>query len=1059
MINLVPSQGLKRIGFAISVFLIITIPWQTSKAELNTPVEVKGTVTDATTGEPLPGVSVLVKGTANGVTTDASGQYVIQLASSDAVLVFSFVGYSPQEVPVAARTVIDVRLAAEVKALQEVVVIGYGEQSRVSTTAALSQIKSDQLNKVASSSFANQLAGKVAGIVVNENSGQPGADPQIVIRGAGTLTAGRSPLIVVDGFPLTEGSSLNSINPVDIASIDVLKDASSAAIYGSRSANGVILITTKKGSSDKLNISFDSYFGTQHRTDQLKLPNAREMAIFFTEARDNAYLSKASATVPRSISDSRDQRRAKGASLRELRLNYLEPYLVDKPSPDLANTDWLEEIFVDAPMSSHNIALSGKSGKTDYYVSGNYFKQDGIVINTGLDRFSGTFKLNSKPTEKFSFGFSLSPSFQKQKLFDNTSNDRSVDPIQMALIMYPFFKPYKADGSLAISEQIIANTAEDGPLTENPVAIMKLVKNQRNTTRFFGNTFLEFEPWKGLKLKTMLGGDYRMASQNFFNPSKVGQYRGAAPKPAVARENNESIVNFITEQTVNYQKTIGSHDIRALAGFTFQKETQASTIVTGAGIPDDKIENIAGATSYSVLASRSIWTQVSYFSRIQYAFKDRYLLSVALRRDASSRFGTNKRWGTFPSISAGWIVSEESFFPKGEYFQFVKLRASWGKAGNNQIPPYGSHPIVGQDNYVFGNSVAGGFAATSTINTILSWETRTSADFGIDLGITRQLNLTVDYYDATTKDLLLEVPVPEQSGFTTALQNIGKVGNKGIEFDLTARDIKIGAVRLAANANLSANRNKVLALASGQKEILRGANNSFRTRVGDPISEIIGYQVTGVYKTQEQINTTPHLPGTIVGDLIVADINGDKQITLDDRKSLGNYQPKFTYGFGSEFSWKGIDMSFSFAGVKGRKIYDNAMINSENGEGFSVPTKYYFDNRYQPVTNPDGFLGMPNMGNFSSARRSTNSSSLFVQSADYLRLRNIQIGYTIPEEVLSRIKLQRARIYVSANNLFTITKYRGLNPEATTDNVLTSGYGYTNYPISKSFIVGVNLTL
>jgi TonB-linked SusC/RagA family outer membrane protein len=1035
-------------------------------------IRVRGKITDEQSGDPLPGVNILVKGTTIGAVTDVNGDYSLLIDTENPVLVFSFIGYTTQEIEVGDNPTISVSLAADPRTLQEVVVIGYGEQLRSNVTGASSRVKSEELATYAGSSFANQLSGKAAGVLINEASAQPGTDPQIVIRGIGTLTAGRNPLVVVDGFPLSEGSSLNSINPSDIASVDILKDPASGVIYGSRAANGVILVTTKKATSDKVTVSFDAYTGVQQRGDNVRLPNAYEVAQFFTEARDYGYVSK--DPTHRSIDDDRATRVAKGASLRELRLNYLQPYL--DGTPGLTDTDWLDEVLRDARMSNYNISFSGRSQKTNYYVSANYFDQEGIVVGTGLKRYSSSVKLDSRLSDRFNFGIGLTPSYQQQQYFENDT-DRSGDPLSIALIMYPFFSPHKADGSLAISEQIVANTPEDGALAENPVAIMEKVKSERNNMRVFGNTYLSYALLKGLKVKTLLGGDYRGTFSDYYNPSDVGQYRGAAPKVAVARETDGSILNYLIENTLNYTREFGVHHVDALAGYTFQKEWGNTTLITGSGIPDDNIPNIGGASAYTVNTSRYRWTQISYLARVQYALLNRYLVSVAARRDGSSRFGDDTKWGVFPSVTAGWIVSEETFFPKSNALNFAKLRASWGKAGNNQIGAYGPYSLVSSANYVYGTTLGPGFSASTTSNDNLSWETKVSTDIGIDISFLRSFNLSVDYYSATTEDLLLNVPVPEQAGFSSSLQNIGKVKNSGLEFELGGKDIKLGKVSWSFSGNISANRNEVLALAPGQDQIITGANSAFRTKLGGPIAELYGYNTTGIYKTQEQINSTPHLPGTVVGDYIVEDRTRDGEITLDDKKGFGSYLPKFTYGFSSNFAFKNFDLSFSFTGVEGRKIHDNAIINAENGEGFSVPSQYYFDHRYHPENNPDGFLPQPNMGNFSSARRTTNGSTHYFVSADYLRLRSLQVGYTLPASLLSKVKFTTARIYLSANNLFTITNFRGFNPEATTgystgltnaginpgtatttDNVLTSGFSYSNYPIAKSFLVGINLT-
>ncbi len=1023
---------------------------------LTDPIKVSGKVVDAETSDPIPGVNVLVKGTTQGVVTPASGEYSLMIDQLPATLLFSFIGYTSQEVEVGAQSVINIAMAPDTKTLQEVVVIGYGEQSRAKVTSAISQVKEDQLSRYSASSFALQLTGRAAGVVINDASAQPGADPQIVIRGLGTLTAGRNPLIVVDGFPLSEGTPFNSINPQDIESVEILKDPSSAAIYGSRAANGVILVSTKKGKSESLKIAFDAYTGFQDRADKVEYANAEETALFLTEARDWGYVSKNPAN--RSSNDDRATRLAKGASLRELRLNYLQPYL-DK-QPGLTDTNWLDEIYRKGKISSYNLSLSGGAEKTNYYVSTNYFDQEGLVRNNELKRLSGTIKIDSKISDQLHFGISVNPSYSKQDYIDNTS-DFSTDPISGLFIMYPFFAPYRADGSLSISDQIVANTPEDGALGENIVALVTKIKNQRTYFRNFGNTSLSFEPLKGLTFKTMLGSDIVSNFFDFYNPSDVGQYRGTAPKPAIAKETRDFNINYLIENTVNFSRTFNDHNLSVLGGYTFQKETGRNTVVTGSGISDDKIPNIGGASAFTATADRYTWTQVSYLARLQYDYKDRYLFSATVRRDGSSRFGNDSKWATFPSVTAGWILSNESFFPQTNILTFAKLRASWGTSGNNQISNYGSKALVNSANYVFGNTLGAGFAASTTANPNLSWETKTSVNAGLNVGLFNKFNIGVDYYRSISNDLLLNVPIPEQSGFNSSLQNIGEIKNTGLEIELSSSPINLGPVKWEFSANGATNQNEVMKLAPGQDQILTGSESTFLTRIGGPIAELYGYKVTGVYKSQEEINNTPHLAGTLVGDYKVEDLTGDGIIDLADRKGFGSYNPKFTYGFDSRFEYKGFDLSFSFNGIVGRTLYDRGFaLQSESGEGFGVPTKYYFDNRYHPIDNPNGTLGQPNLGNFSNARKSTRGSSLFFSDADYLRLRNIQIGYNVPKGVLDRLRLSRARLYVTGNNLLTITNFHGFNPDATsTGNLLTNGLAYGNYPIAKSYIVGINITL
>lgn len=1030
--------------------------------------QVKGSVVSEN-GELLNGVSITINQTGDTkkqtASTNEKGVFTITnlKAGNKYNFTFSYVSYQDNSV---ANYLVNsgdnnsllVRMKQIISTLEQVVVVGYGTQQKRFVTGSVAKVSGQDLSNFSGNNIAQQLSGRASGIQINESSGQPGSNPQIVIRGIGTLTAGRNPLIVVDGFPLTEGTSFNFINTNDVESIEVLKDPASASIYGSRAANGVILISTKKNKTEKFSVSVDAFTGYQQRADNVEYIDAYDAALYLTEARDWGYVSKNPAN--RSITDDRATRIAKGASLRELPLNYLTPYL--NKQAGLVNTNWVNEIFRQAPMSNINVAISGGNGKTSYYTSFNYFNQEGLLINNGLKRFSSTIKLNTKLSEKAEFGITLNPSYTNQRFFN--TNGGFDEPIGAALAMYPFFKPYNNDGSLAISQQIIANTPEDGALTENPVATLKLVKDNRSFFRLFGNAFFSYALAKGLKYKLTIGGDFGQSFFDFYNPSNVGAYRIPAPKPARASETNASLTNYLIEHTLTYTKKLKKHDFNLLAGYSYQKENNFSTVVTGDNIVDDNVSNIGGASTFSVNPSRDKWVQLSYLARLQYIYDEKYIASFAYRADGSSRFGDNNKWGKFPSVTAGWIFSKEDFFPKQNVISFGKLRATWGRSGNNQIGSYGSLAIVtggnAANNYVWGNAVAAGFSANTTPNPNLSWETNTSYNVGIDLQLFKKIDVTAEYYTATTSNLLLNVPIPQQSGYTTALQNIGELQNKGLDISIAANQINLGKVQWNVNANISFNQNKVLSLAPDQTQIIAGNVANIITRVGNQVAEFYGYQVTGVFKTQDELNTMPKLAGTLLGDLIVKDVNGDGVIDTKDWVPMGAYAPKFTYGFSNTFSYKNFQLSFSLVGVEGRKVFEsNFATREESGEGFAMPTKYYFKNRYHPVNNPNGFLGQPNYGNFSAARRAVRASNLFVFDADFLRLRDIQLAYNLPASLVKKVKLSNCRMYIGANNLFTITKYRGYNPEATPGSVLSNGQSTSNYPIARSIIVGCNITL
>lgn len=1041
---------------------------------------VNGIVTTES-GEPIPYSTVKALNIKSqkevSVFADSSGKFTFSNLPTSGTYSFtaSFVGYITRTISgiilqADETNSVIISLKEDITLLEEIVVIGYGEQSRTKVIGSVGKIDEKALDKVTAPSIDQQLAGKMSGVVINQSDGQPGAASQIVIRGTGTLTAGSQPLIVVDGFPLTEGSSLNSINPNDIADISILKDAASAAIYGSRAANGVVLVSTKQGSfNEKTTINISAYTGFQQQASKVKYVDAYDHALFLKEARDWGYVSKDPANRSESDPNSvRVTKKINGRNIdgRELNLDFLDPYL--NGTQGLTNTDWMDEAFRNAPMSNFTIAISSGNSKNRLYTSFGYFNQKGVVIGTDLQRFSGSLNYETTINKKLKFGLNYKPSFTAQNVGDQDS--RSSGTMALLPLSFPYYKAYLDDGSYNISDQvineqrIIEGVRINGTPVENLVATAKLVKNRLNNFRNFGNLYLNYEVISGLSYRFSLGGDYGTYVKNYYYPMAVGAYRIPAPRPdANASQTNQNQINYLVENTLTYKFGFNKNNFTALAGYTFQKNILSSTGINGTGFPDDNIQNISGASTYSSSYSKNIWTLESYFGRLLYDFDGKYLFSAALRRDGSSRFGNINRWGYFPSASAGWIISREGFFPKSNFLSYMKISGSWGQTGNNQIGTYGSMALVTNSNYVLGNSIAPGYISTTAPNNALGWEKASSLNFALDFGLFKdKTSLSIAYYKTNTTDLLLEVPVPQQTGYNSVLANIGEMQNQGLELQLTTQNHKIGVITAGFNANLTTYQNKVIALGPGQERIATGRDQLFVTQIGRPIAEIFGYEIDGIYKTQNEIDSSPHLSGTLTGDYKVVDQNKDGVIDTKDLISKGTFAPKGTYGLGADLGYKGLGFSFNFMGVYGRTLMDGDMASlTEAGEGFAIPSQYYFDNRYHPVNNPDGFLGQPNFANFSNSRRLLRSSSVVEKNnGNYLRLRDVRVTFDFPSKILNQIKVSNLQLYLSGNNLFTLTKYRSWNPDGTTSNVLTSGYNDgDNYPIARSYVLGVNLSL
>mgnify|MGYP000022886136 FL=1 len=1003
--------------------------------------------------ESIIGATIMEKGTTNGTVTDVDGKFSLEINEKNATLVISYIGYKSQEIKVGGKSQLNIILQEDTKELNEVVVIGYGTTTTKSNTGSIASVKSTDIQNYPSTNFANSLSGKATGIQIIQSTGDPGSNPQIRVRGIGTLTAGNSPLIVVDGFPLSEGSDINSINPNAIESIEILKDAASTAIYGSRGSNGIIMITTKGGKTGKPTVTLSVNYGIQQRSDRVELVDAYDFAQFLKEARNTGYVNK--DPLHRSESDSNEVRRSKGASKRELIPDYIIPYLNGELG--LTNTDWYDEIFRIAPIQDYNVAVNGGTEKMSYSFAGGYIKQDGILIGSDMDKFSANLNMRFNPNEYITMGLSMSPSYTRTNEFAS-SGTWGGTLIGLASISYPFFSPYNEDGSYAISEQIAANQESDGALCENPVAWANMITNNKKRTRIFGNFYTEVKLFDFLRYKINLGSDYNSLTSNYFNPSSLGAYRVSAPKPTESSQGRGETLNYLIENTLTFNKSLfnNTNNVQFLLGQSYQKEEYTAVNIVASGFSDDSIENIAGGSSFKITPDQYSWAMISYFSRLNYNYMNKYMLNASVRWDGSSRFGKNSKWGVFPAVSAAWLISGEDFMKGNPVVEYAKLRASWGKSGNNQIPNFGAQAIMGSADYINGGTIAPGTIISESPNADLSWEMTSTYNIGLDLTLFEYLGVNADFYVANTQDLLLEVPVPEQSGYATSLQNIGEIRNVGFELKLsTAKNVNLGPVSWNSSLSLSTNKNKVLALAPGQTQIISGSNI---TKVGESISELYGYEILGIYKSEEDLQKYPSMAGTQIGDYIIADLNGDKIIDSKDKKSFGSPASKAIIGFNNVFGYKDFELTFDFYSELGKKKYGSTLESLERGEGFMMVTQDYFDNRYHPVNNPDGTYATPNMANYSNARKAAATSNIWFKDASYLLLRNLKLSYNLPQSFTKKLGLSRAQVYVLGNNLFMITPYKGFNIDAEGTNLLEQGKEHYVYPVPRTISLGVNVS-
>ena len=1019
-------------------------------------IKVKGVVKDET-GEPVIGATVMEKGSANnGVITDLDGNYTIEIAS-DGLLAVSYIGCKDQEIKVNGREVINVNLADDNKVLDEVVVVGYGVQKKRDVSTAVSSVKAEALANNPASDFRQALAGKMPGVQVTVPSGDPEGSVSIRVRGVSTVNAGSDPLYVVDGVPMERGFA--NLNTNDIESIEVLKDASAAAIYGSRGSNGVVLVTTKKGTSDKLSISYDGYVGVQNVSKKLDMMNAYEYAEFVKDAHDNAYLDK---NPNGSASDPNSSRKEGYMKIPDM----LVPYLEGKTG--LTDTDWQDAIFRSAMTTGHNISLSGKSNSINYFVSGNYMKKNGIIIGSDFEKYGGRLNLSGQH-KRLKFGVNFAPSYSVSNSV-NASGANGI--VQSALMMPPIFPVYNPDGSYNYQGNGFLRIGTDYQINEvlNPVAMARLQSNVTDRMSITGKAFAELELMKGLSYKFSMGGDYYGAHNDQYRQSALplkGKNYYDTPSNPKGYSSSSFYFNWLIENQLTYTTTINKkHNISVVLVQSAQKETMKSNNVTATDYPNDYIHTINGGTVTEGGSDKTQWSIASYLARVQYNYEGRYMLSAAIRTDGSSRFGKNNRWGYFPSASAAWRISDEQFFKNVKELSFIndmKIRASYGVTGNFQIGDYDHLATMSIDNYILGNGLAYGYKPDNIKRDDLSWEKNQMINAGIDIQMfDGYLGVSIDYYNTNTSNMLLYVPVPLLTGYSTSLQNLGKVNNRGWEIGLTSQHTFANGLGYSFNVNYAKNTNEVKELGPGNAPIISSGSVGhayYITEVGKPIGSYYLLKYDGVFKNQQELDSYPHLANAKVGDFRFVDVDGSGDIDLDkDRTVCGNYMPKFTYGFGGKLWYGGFDMDFNFQGVYGNKILNLNRRYIDNMEGNVNGTKVALD-RWKSPENPGS--GWVNRANRKQTGSNGRTSTWHLEGGSYLRLQNLSLGYTLPSNFTQKFKVEKLRVYVSGQNLFTITNYSGYNPEvnARPSQNLTPGEDYGTYPLARTYMFGLNLTL
>ncbi|MCU0391881.1 MAG: TonB-dependent receptor [Thermoflexibacter sp.] len=981
---------------------------------------ISGKVTDEE-GNSLPGVNVLLKGTNTGTTTDGEGKYAISLSedSKNAILLFSFVGYFTKEVPINNQTTIDVALSPDVRALSEIVVVGYGTQKKSDITGSLASVSSKEIMAVPVSGIGQAMQGRAAGVQVTQSSNAPGGGVSIRIRGGNSINAGNEPLYVIDGYPVYNENGAN-INPNDVESIEILKDASATAIYGSRGANGVVMVTTKRGKSGQNKIDFESYYGTQEVVKRIPMLNATEYATLVNEAQANA-------------------NRARVFSDAEI-------------AAFGAGTDWQNEIFRKAPIQNYQLTMSGGNDKTRYAIMGNYFKQDGVIIRSNFNRASFRVNLDHKVSDRLSIGTTINLTRTTNNAVPTDADGgNSATVVYSALNFSPTQPVRNADGSF-----VVLNTPGRVQIG-SPVAQANGTDNQTQGTRILGNVFAEYKIIDGLSFRTSWGTDLNDSRNNFYISQLTATGLNLRGQGAITDNKNQ---NWINENTLTYTKTFDQkHSVTALIGYSMQGNKFEQVRAAAQGFANDiLIYNNLGSASTPLTPSSgaSAWQLNSYLSRVNYGFKDKYLATITVRADGSSRFGADNKWAVFPSASLAWRVSEESFIKNIKQITDLKIRASYGISGNQEIGQYQSLAALGTQNANFGNTVSVGIGPVRVANPDLRWETTAQTDIGIDLGLfNNRLTLTADYYIKKTTDLLLAVPLPFTSGFSSALQNLGSLENKGVEFGITSTNLT-GEFKWTTNFNIASNRTQVLDLGT-QREFIAGEAsghlqlpNSGIVRVGEPIGVFYGLVSSGIFPNQAAVDASAQRTAR-PGDRSYVDQNGDGVINANDRVILGQALPKIFGGLTNTFSYKGIELSVFLQGVSGNSILNINRFELESLTGVSNQSRETL-NRWTPNnTNTD-------IARANAAGNPYVISSRQVEDGSYLRIKNINLSYSFPAEVLKVIKLTNLRLYVSAQNYFTFTKYSGFDPEVNRfgQSTLSQGIDYGSYPNNKILLFGIN---
>ena len=1000
---------------------------------------ITGRIVDARTGEPLIGASLVPKSSKElGAVTDVDGNFtLVTKVELPLTLSVQFIGYRSQEVDVYdASEPVDIQLIDNSNRLNEVVVVGYGEQKRLELTSAISSVSSEALRQQ-NTSVESALQGAVAGLNVTTTSGQPGAASIIRIRGGNSITGGNEPLYVIDGFIVyndpastrtgAAGSDatldpLAFLNPSDIESIEVLKDVSATAIYGTRGANGVIIITTKKGSHGRNNISYNANFSWSTISKKLDFLNAWQWADIWNELYDNGEVG----------------------------------YRIDEPT---TTYDWQDAALQTGFTQEHQLSAVGGDEISRYSISGSYKNQEGILLNTGLQRYAGRINYERNVLKNLLVGVNANGAFNKMTGMSDHSSMFAANSWYGAISHTPYTPIYNEDGSFNYDPTPTSVDIYNGRVG-NPISDLLNYKSETENTRFIGTGFAEWTVLPQLKLKASLGADISNTRQSYYAPSYTTD---GLPYNGYASVGQTKTNTWQTEYTATYSNVFRRvHSLTALVGYTAQRTDRSSVATTAYGFSNDATgyDNLgAAATTLPSKSSHYISTLQSWIGRVNYSYDSRYNASLTLRADGSSRFAKDHRWGWFPSLGLSWNIDREKWLRLGKDVDFVQLRASVGTVGNQEIGDYQFAANVVPRTVIINNQQATSYIIENKSNEDLKWETTTSYNVGLSTGFFHnRLTVTLDAYYKKTSDLLLDVPVEQVTGFSTVLRNVGSVTNKGVELEIGGVLIESKHWKWNVNANIAHNKNEVTSLGNAEYFIpTHGYTNPLIVKVGEPLGSFYGYRFKGIIQSDEDLSQLPAQTISTVelGNPKFEDVNDDGVVNEQDRVVLGNIQPKFTYGFNTKLAYKNWDLFISANGSYGNKLFNELACRLDRGNGYYYNPLAEVADRWTP-TNPSNTI-----------QKASNATSIytddrFVENASYLKIRNIQLGYTLPIPQIT--KDARLRLYVSLQNFFTITNYSGYDPEANRSgsdetSALYQGIDNGTYPSSKTVLLGFNITL